>query len=121
MLCLDNDPRVLEGLSVLLRGWGATTRCAGDPDQARTVMTGPPDLAIVDYRLDDGVLGHEVLQALRRDWARDVPAILITADRNHEVRQAAVQAGMVLLHKPVKPATLRGAIRQARALGRRAP
>ncbi|MEN8821860.1 MAG: PAS domain-containing hybrid sensor histidine kinase/response regulator [Abyssibacter sp.] len=117
VLCLDNDPRVLEGLSVLLSGWGATTHCAGDPGQARTVLVEPPDLAIVDYRLDDGVLGHQVLQELRRLWGREVPAILITADRNHEVRKAAVEARMILLHKPVKPATLRGAIRQARALG----
>jgi hypothetical protein len=37
----------------------------------------------------------------------DLPAILITADRSPEVRDEARNAGIHLLHKPVKPASLR--------------
>ena len=120
ILCVDNDPGVLDGLSLLLRGWGAQTRCAASIDSALAVCADPPDLAIIDYRLDDGVLGTEVLERLQQAWRQPVPAILITADRTNEVRQAAVGAGMVLLHKPVKPATLRGAIRQAGQLTQQA-
>ena len=120
ILCVDNDPGVLDGLSLLLRGWGAQTRCAASIDSALAVCADPPDLAIIDYRLDDGVLGTEVLERLQQAWRKPVPAILITADRTNEVRQAAVGAGMVLLHKPVKPATLRGAIRQAGQLTQQA-
>jgi CheY-like chemotaxis protein len=45
----------------------------------------------------------------------DLPAILITADRSPEVRDQARTAGIHLLHKPVKPASLRALMSRWRA------
>jgi len=44
-----------------------------------------------------------------------IPAILITADRSPPVREAARAYGIVVLNKPVKPATLRALLSQWRS------
>ncbi|MDB5630039.1 MAG: hybrid sensor histidine kinase/response regulator, partial [Tardiphaga sp.] len=44
----------------------------------------------------------------------DIPAVLITADRSPNVRDAARQATVAVLNKPVKPASLRALIGQWR-------
>jgi len=51
---------------------------------------------------------------LRRRRKRDMPAILITADRSAHVREEARAAGVHVLNKPVKPASLRALITQWR-------
>jgi CheY-like chemotaxis protein len=43
-----------------------------------------------------------------------MPAILITADRSAHVREEARAAGVHVLNKPVKPASLRALITQWR-------
>ena len=47
-------------------------------------------------------------------YGRDLPAILITADRSVHVREEARAAGVHVLNKPIKPASLRALITQWR-------
>ena len=47
-----------------------------------------PDLVLADYHLD-GETGLDVIRKLRKLWGERLPAVLITADRSHEVRAAA--------------------------------
>jgi CheY-like chemotaxis protein len=68
---------------------------------------------LVDYHLDGGN-GLGVIAELRRRYGGDLPAILVTADRSVRVREEARGAGVHLLNKPVKPASLRALITQWR-------
>jgi CheY-like chemotaxis protein len=68
---------------------------------------------IADYHLDEGD-GLAVIGALRSMLGSDIPAILLTADRSLAVRDAAVEAGITVLHKPLKPAALRALLTQWR-------
>ena len=72
-----------------------------------------PDGLLVDYHLD-GDNGLGAIAALRRRYGRDLPAILVTADRSLHVREEARAAGVHVLNKPVKPASLRALIAQWR-------
>jgi CheY-like chemotaxis protein len=72
-----------------------------------------PDGLLVDYHLDGGN-GMVAIAELRRRHGRDVPAILVTADRSVHVREEARAAGVHVLNKPVKPASLRALITQWR-------
>jgi CheY-like chemotaxis protein/anti-sigma regulatory factor (Ser/Thr protein kinase) len=105
---IDDEPHVLEGLSVLLKGWGM--RVAGAPSAALALETaeGPPDLIIADYRLEAST-GLDAIATLRRRWG-DIPAIVVTADHAADVQQAVSAAHLHLLHKPVRPARLRSLI-----------
>jgi signal transduction histidine kinase len=101
---IDDEPHVVQALSVLLRGWGM--RVAGASCAAEALQSGCPDLIIADYRLADGKTGLDSIAALRARWG-DVPAIVLTADYSPEVRQAVQAAGHQFLNKPVNPARLR--------------
>ncbi|MBI3198598.1 MAG: response regulator [Rhodospirillales bacterium] len=70
-----------------------------------------PDLVLADLHLDEGLDGLEVVETLRRDWGRAVPAALVTADRDPTLRVRARARQVELLHKPVKPASLRALLR----------
>jgi CheY-like chemotaxis protein len=52
---------------------------------------------------------------LREDYQRDIPAILVTADRSQMVRDEAVVVDATVLHKPLKPAAMRALLAQWRA------
>jgi CheY-like chemotaxis protein len=73
----------------------------------------PPTGLLVDYHLDQGN-GIEAIAAFRQRFGADSPAILITADRDAAVLDAARQEAALVLHKPVKPAALRALLAQWR-------
>ena len=57
-IVIENQDSVLEGMRVLLQGWGCTVLAAADGrtatlEQARLGRT--PDVIIADYHLDDGL------------------------------------------------------------------
>ena len=94
VLAVDNEPRVAEGIRALLSQWGclvATAAGMKDAPAAMRAFGAPPDVIIADYHLDDGD-GVEAIGALRAVFGADVPAILATADRSPEVRDAAQRA-----------------------------
>ncbi|MCB1493594.1 MAG: hypothetical protein KDJ77_17650, partial [Rhodobiaceae bacterium] len=59
--------------------------------------------------------GLDSIVELRWKFGRDLPAILITADRTTQVRDKAAEKGVSVLHKPVRPAALRALINQMTA------
>ena len=116
VLCIDNEPRVLDGMDALLGGWGCRVLKAPDLATATVAISASqraPDGLLVDYHLDGGN-GIEAIVALRRHFATDLPAILITADRSPHVRDEAVVHDIRMLNKPVKPAALRALMAQWR-------
>ncbi|MDD3764106.1 MAG: PAS domain-containing hybrid sensor histidine kinase/response regulator [Nevskiales bacterium] len=120
VLCIDNEPAVLAGMSALLESWGC--RVAAFPGLAEALVwaernTEQPELAMVDYHLDDGRSGIDALDTLQQRWHAEVPGIVITADHTPQARQAAVQRGYAFLPKPVAVAKLRALLN--RTLGNR--
>jgi CheY-like chemotaxis protein len=117
VLAIDNEPRVLEGLSVLLKRWGCMVAIAHGLDEARATLDafGAPDVIIADYHLDSGD-GVVAVRALRARFGRTTPAILVTADRSPEVRDQAEREDIVVMNKPLKPAPLRAQLTRYAAL-----
>jgi CheY-like chemotaxis protein len=112
VLCVDNDPEILDGMRALLSRWGAVALTAAtvdealahiDPDDASSM----PDVALVDYHLHDRLDGLGVIAEIRRRAKRDLPAALLTGDGSDTLKRAAREYGCAVLTKPVKPASLR--------------
>jgi Na+/proline symporter/CheY-like chemotaxis protein len=116
VLCIDNEPKVLDGMETLLGGWGCQVLKAPDLATAMAAMAKSPlalNGLLVDYHLDRGN-GIEAIAALRQRLDAEVPAILITADRSPRVRDEARAADVQMLSKPLKPAALRALMAQWR-------
>lgn len=117
VVCIDNDPAILDGMRTLLQGWGARVVTAVDQAgamQALADLGERPLGLLVDYHLDRGN-GAAAIRDIRSAFGADIPAILITADRSPHVRETAARDGVLVLHKPVKPAALRALLSQWRA------
>jgi Na+/proline symporter/signal transduction histidine kinase len=115
ILAIDNEPAILEGMELLLTGWGCEVIKAADAVEALERVRDlrkQPDFALVDYHLDDGN-GIDAVMALRWKLGK-LPAVLITADRSRKVREAAKAAEITVLNKPLKPAALRAVLAQGR-------
>ena len=115
VLCVDNEPKILDGMALLIAGWGCTVSQARSLEELDSIIEGrepPPDVVIADYHLDDGD-GIEAILALRSHYQAAIPAMMITADRTPEVRAEAERHGISVQHKPVKPAAIRAYLTQA--------
>jgi CheY-like chemotaxis protein len=117
VLCIDNEPKVLDGMETLLGGWGCQVFKAPDLSTAVTSIAqsqAAPNGLLVDYHLDKGNNGIDAIIELRRHCGADLPAILITADRSPHVRDEARKHDVQVLSKPLKPAALRALMAQWR-------
>jgi Na+/proline symporter/signal transduction histidine kinase len=114
IVVVENEPAILDGMRTLVTGWGADVIAQPDAAAAMQVIERDgrrPTGFVVDYHLDRGH-GIAAIGDLREKYGRDIPAILITADRSPKVREAARAAQISMLNKPVKPASLRAIIGQ---------
>jgi len=115
VLCIDNEPTILDGMEMLLGGWGCRVVKAVDLKSALSALADNrfvPDALLVDYHLGEGN-GVEVVAELRCRFAEAI-AILITADRDASVREEAHAHDIQVLNKPIKPAALRALLAQCR-------
>ncbi len=114
VVCIDNDPRILDSMESLLLNWGCyvTTGTTAREVISEVQAKGRPiDIALIDYHLDDAS-GFDALKSLR--WTLDgaLPAVLITADRSPPLKAQADTIGLPVLSKPVKPAALRAVMQR---------
>jgi DNA-binding response OmpR family regulator len=112
VLCVDNDPEILDGMRALLDRWNAIALTAATVDEALAHIDPErpdtlPHVALVDYHLHDRLDGLGVIAELRRRAKRDLPAALLTGDGSDTLKNAAREYGCTVLTKPVKPASLR--------------
>jgi Na+/proline symporter/signal transduction histidine kinase len=114
VLCIDNEPAVLEGMRTLLTSWGCIVASAESIEQATLLVTGRgivPNVIMADFHLDRGT-GLDAIAAVRSAARAPVPAVIITADPSPEVQRWSRELGHVLLRKPIKAATLRSLLMQ---------
>ncbi|MFW1677667.1 NahK/ErcS family hybrid sensor histidine kinase/response regulator [Pontibacter sp. JAM-7] len=113
ILVIDNETKILQGMSALLQGWSCEVSTAASMQAALNLphtLAAPPDIILADYHLSETETGVMTLNALAKHWQHEIPAIVITADRTDEVKQEVEACGALLLTKPVKPAALRAMI-----------
>jgi DNA-binding response OmpR family regulator len=113
VLCLDNDATILAALDAALRARRCVPLLAATIAEAMELAADEePDVALVDYHLDEVEDGLDVVARLRA--MTPAPAIaLVTADR--AVVEDVRCAGLVVLTKPVEPADLWRFIEEASA------
>lgn len=114
ILVVEDDALSREALVTLLESWAATVdRVQSLPAALALLKTGSvPDVIVSDYRLPDGVNGMAAIAQIRIEAGSEIPACLISGDTDPSLMRAARDAGLTLLHKPVRPAKLRSFLRR---------
>ncbi|MBB4863945.1 Na+/proline symporter/signal transduction histidine kinase [Pseudomonas nitritireducens] len=109
VLCVDNEDSILTGMNSLLTRWGCRVLTARSREECQALLEGDarPQLALIDYHLDDGELGTDLMAWLRTRLGEPVPGVVISADARPELVAQIHAAGLEFLPKPVKPAALR--------------
>ncbi|MCL6692871.1 ATP-binding protein [Pseudomonas sp. R3.Fl] len=111
LLVVDNETSILFSMAALLGQWGCEVLTATDRDAALALLgSQPPEAILADYHLDHGATGCELVRDLRRHYGREIPAVMISADRSDECRRALQRLGIPQLNKPVKPGKLRAVL-----------
>ncbi len=111
VLCLDDEPPVVDALVALLQRWGCDARGAKDKDGATRAFNGAaPDAVLLDYQLEHGDTGPAVYEALCEHWGARPPGLLVTAERSEAARVEAARSGLAVLEKPAPPAVLRASL-----------
>lgn len=119
VLAVENDPQLLFATVQVLEGWGASVFGTGSEAEALAVLEEigiPPDVILADYHLDDGATGVAAIQAVRQALGRDIPAIMVTADRSAELLELGNELGFTVLTKPVDLPRLRRLIERVTLL-----
>jgi two-component system, sensor histidine kinase len=114
VLVIEDDSLAGRAMGGLLESWGCKVIVVEGLDKAMTHLARglAPNVIISDYRLRGGENGLDAVHRLCEVIGRTVPACLMSGDTNTELMHLARQAGLTLLHKPVRPAKLRSLIRR---------
>ncbi|CCG07469.1 PAS domain-containing hybrid sensor histidine kinase/response regulator [Pararhodospirillum photometricum] len=122
VMLIDDDPTILDGLTLVLEGWDCEVLAFGDLGhlleglESGGLLT-PPDVIIADYRLGGGATGVDAVAMIRAAVGLPIPALLLTGDTAPQRLREADASGLPLLHKPVKPDALRAALADLMAGG----
>jgi signal transduction histidine kinase len=114
ILLIDDDPTVLVSLRMLLEAMGYRVRAAESAASAVPLVCDIddlPDLIITDFRLPEAINGTTLVEQLRDQAGRRIPAIILSGD----ITLSGLEDGFfdcILLRKPVTTADLEKTIRQ---------
>ncbi|MEK8051580.1 PAS domain S-box protein [Ideonella sp. DXS22W] len=121
LLVEDNAVNMVIGVS-LLEHWGLVVTQAEDGERALAALDDalaagqPIEVVLMDVQMP-GLSGYDTTLRLRQRWtAAELPVIALTAAALTSERDRALASGMTdFVTKPVEPARLREALRQALA------
>jgi PAS domain S-box-containing protein len=109
VLCVDNEPEILDGMASLMTRWGVGVLTATDAASARELAArARPVVLLADYRLGKGDPdGLQLLVELCSPDGTTPAGALVTADHSAALAERARELGFPVLRKPVKPGALR--------------
>jgi CheY-like chemotaxis protein len=120
ILVVDDDPDILEQLSLLLKHDGyEVLAAAGQEEAEQALLAGKPDLAILDLMMETTDSGFILCHEIKRLFP-ETPVILLTSVKaatgmDFEAASSDQQSWLKadrLLDKPVRPEQLRNEIQR---------
>ncbi len=114
ILVVEDDSMVLTGLQMILESWGMNVLPAEDLGGViASLGGGVPELILSDLRLRAGLTGFEVVERVRAELGRNVPAVILTGETGRDELAEGRARGLAFLHKPIQAEPLRRAIATA--------
>ena len=111
VLVVDDDASVADSMQQLLQSWGCRCHVATSLPEARALaLPDAPDVLLTDYRLQGGVTGRDVINAMRERWGASLRCVIVTGDTAPDRLRDAHNSGAHLLHKPLSANQLLAAL-----------
>lgn len=113
VMVVENDADELNAMTRKLENWGASVLAASSTAEALALMQEigtPPDILLADYQLDDRDTGIDTIRTLRAMAGEEIPAVIISANRERELLLLAREMSFTVLNKPVQLVRLRALI-----------
>ncbi|WEX74082.1 hybrid sensor histidine kinase/response regulator [Sinorhizobium numidicum] len=113
VMVVENDADELHAMTQMLESWGASVLAAGSTADAAALMQEigtAPDILLADYQLDDGDNGIETIRTLRALAGVEIPAVIISANRQRDFLRLSNEMSFAVLAKPVQLVRLRALI-----------
>ena len=120
ILIVDDDPDIIEQLSLIIKSEGYDLATAWSQEEAeRLLMEVKPDLAIVDLMMEEMDSGFVLAYEIKKLYP-DTPVIMLTSVKSatklsfastSEEQQSWIKADR-LMDKPVRPEQLKNEIRR---------
>ncbi|MBV2186422.1 MAG: hybrid sensor histidine kinase/response regulator, partial [Rhizobium sp.] len=113
VMVVENDADELNAMTRKLENWGASVLAAGSTAEAVALMQEigtPPDIVLADYQLDNEDTGVDTIRTLRALAGEEIPAVIISANRQRELFQLGQEMSFSVLNKPVQLVRLRALI-----------
>ena len=108
IVVMDDEAPVRSGMQSLLHSWGCRCIAVADADEAlRELNQQAPDFILADLRLRDNLNGVDAVRALRAALGANIPAAVLSGDTAPERMREVSDAGLAMLHKPLKAFRLR--------------
>jgi signal transduction histidine kinase/CheY-like chemotaxis protein len=111
VIIIDDHEGIRFSLSKMLSNWGCKVRSFDSADDAcealKNLPSWKPNLIISDYRLRNNVNGIEAIEKVKTTLNYAIEAILISGDTAPKEIIKIEESGLLMLHKPIKPAKLR--------------
>jgi response regulator RpfG family c-di-GMP phosphodiesterase len=111
ILCVDDEPRVTDGLALLLRrDYRVVTAISGQGALATLKEIGAPAVVMSDMRMP-GMDGANLLKTIKRLYP-ETTRIVLTGEQGREAAVSAINEGQIFrfLAKPCAPEQVRAAI-----------
>lgn len=108
VLCLDDEPLILDAMQALLERWGCEAIVAADIASAEhAIETKKVDAIIADYELGDRETGLDLLIRHRGHMLPKQNVALLTAERLTDTGSGGTREGIAVMNKPVDPEEIR--------------
>lgn len=110
IIVADDDLQILNAMRLMLEKWGCEVMCAESLSKVKHMLENAkkwPDMLITDYRFSDAFTGLDIIQYVRQNVAKSIPALIVTGETSQEKVKRFKEAGIRVLHKPVQQAKIR--------------
>lgn len=116
IFCIDDEIENLDASTALLEKWQCQVSCFNSVEDVSTYLASNPvqqgkrrpDVLLVDYQLHPShITGLELIQSIRSHWQVNIPAALVTAIQDEELKAQCDAMGVRYMAKPLKPAPLK--------------
>lgn len=120
VVLIEDDVKVASAWGLLLEAEGYRVAVGASVSEANAIirhLAEPPTLIISDFHLLDGSTGVEAINEIRRYFASNIPAFIVSGDTSKIVKDARLVENCTVMSKPVNTARLLLAARTAAATG----